>query len=120
MVFYFCINLPHFAQSLDMLDGGLSGEVDLFLSGEAANAETNGRVREVLVGTDRSQHVGWLQGGRCARAARRERNVLAGHEETLALDVRERDVHAARVAFLGVAVQRTVRQLGHDLIDESL
>ena len=109
----------HVAQLLDMLDGLARRIVDLILGGKAANAEANRRVCQVVVGTDRTQHIRRLERRRRARASRRERYVLAAHEQALALHIRERDVHAAGIAMLQVAIDHHVRQLARYLIDEA-
>ena len=52
--------------------------------------------------------------------ARGERDLLEAHEDTLALNVREAHVHAARIAALGVPIEHHVLHARHDALHEPL
>ena len=82
----------------------LADVVDLFLGVEAADAEANRRVRQLLADAERAQHVRRLERRRGARRARRHRDVLERHHQPLALDVREADVEVAGQPMLPRAV----------------
>ena len=78
------------------------------------------RVGEILVGTDGSEDVAGLEGGRRARRPGAQRDVLEGHEQGLALDVREAEVDDPGVRVIGVAVEDHVGQVCRQLIDQLL
>ena len=61
---------PHLGDNL------LHRVVNVFLGGETANAETQRRMRQVLLCTDRTQHVRRLERRRRARASGRQSNIL--------------------------------------------
>ena len=78
------------------------------------------RVGEILVGTDGSEDVAGLEGGRRARRPGAQRDVFEGHEQGLALDVREAEIDDPGVGVVGVAVEDHVRQVGREFVDELL
>mmetsp|Transcript_20258 Transcript_20258/g.71617 ORF Transcript_20258/g.71617 Transcript_20258/m.71617 type:complete len:489 (+) Transcript_20258:292-1758(+) len=87
---------------------------------EAAEAEADRRVRQLLVDADGTQDIRRLQRRRRARRAARHGDVLQRHQQALALHVRERQVHVAREPPLRVAVEHDVARLRRDAADEAL
>ena len=85
--------------------------VDLRLGGEAAEADAQAGVRQLLLDAQRAQHVGRLERGRGAGRAGRHREILDPHHQPLALDIGEADVEIAGNALLEVAVEVDLRQL---------
>ncbi|KAJ8550279.1 hypothetical protein ON010_g10790 [Phytophthora cinnamomi] len=108
----------HLAQTRDVLDAQLHGVVDLGLRRETADAEADGRVRQVLAHADGAQHVRRLERRARASAARGHGDVLERHEQTLALHVGERQVEVARVPLLQVAVEHHVLDAVRDAVVE--
>lgn len=62
-------SLPHLPQSVDALDALLHRVIDLGLGGESADAESNARVSQVVLGADGPQHVRRFERGRRAGTA---------------------------------------------------
>mmetsp|Transcript_10996 Transcript_10996/g.16409 ORF Transcript_10996/g.16409 Transcript_10996/m.16409 type:complete len:425 (+) Transcript_10996:543-1817(+) len=91
-----------------MLDAHFDGVVDLRFRGETADSKPDGRVRHFILYAERTENVRGLERGRRARRSRRDGNVLQRHEQALALDEREADVHVAREARLDGAIHRHV------------
>eukprot|EP00322_Chrysochromulina_rotalis_P023554 CAMPEP_0115840386 /NCGR_PEP_ID=MMETSP0287-20121206/6743_1 /TAXON_ID=412157 /ORGANISM="Chrysochromulina rotalis, Strain UIO044" /LENGTH=366 /DNA_ID=CAMNT_0003293993 /DNA_START=134 /DNA_END=1235 /DNA_ORIENTATION=+ len=94
----------HLAQPLDVLHAHLHRIVDLGVSRESADAEADRRVRHVLLDSEGAEDVRRLEGGRGARRARRDGDVLERHQQRLAFHVRKRDVEVSRVARIHRAI----------------
>jgi hypothetical protein len=84
---------------------GLEYVVDLGVSGETADTETDTGVCALVAVTESTEDVGWLKRGRCASRAGRQGNVLESHQERFTLDIGEGNVDAARVVLGGVSVE---------------
>lgn len=102
----------------------LEDVVNLCLSREAANTETDTAVRTLITVSEGSQYVARLQGSRCAGTARRQCNVLESHQQRLTLYVGKRNVDAAGVEGLRIAVlcsmlhgQETIQQPVGQVLD---
>jgi hypothetical protein len=72
----------------------VSYKVNLLLGGETSDSESDGRVSHVVLCSESSEDVRWLERGGGAGGSGGEGNVLHGHEHRLSLDVRERQVEA--------------------------
>ncbi|KFY09440.1 hypothetical protein V492_05495 [Pseudogymnoascus sp. VKM F-4246] len=92
------------AQERNTLLDGLEHVVDLGISREAADTETDTAVRALVAAAERAEHVAGLERGGGAGTAGGEGDVLEGHEEGFTLDVGEGDVDAAGVKVVRVAV----------------
>ena len=97
----------------------LEDVVNLSISGEATNTETNTAVGTLVAASQGTQDIAGLQRGRSAGTTRRQGNVLESHQERLTLDIGERDVHTAGVVVLGVTVQGGVLH-GEQALGEAL
>lgn len=93
-----CHTLPYCVQHI----------VNLLLGRESTDAEPDTAVRTLVAATERAEDVAGLKGGGRACATGGESDVLECHEERLALDVCEGDVHAAGVVTFAVAIQGCV------------
>lgn len=92
------------AQEVDSLLDCLENVVNLLLGGETTNTKSDTAVRTLVAVTQSTKNVAGLQGSRGAGTAGRQRNILQGHQERLALNVGKRNVDASRVEVLRVAV----------------
>jgi hypothetical protein len=111
------------AQERNTLLDSLEHVVDLSISSESANAETDTAVCALVAAAERAEHVAGLQRGGGACAAGGEGDVLQCHEEGFALYVGEGDVDAAGVEVVGVAVLGGVfhgEEAGEEAVGEFL
>mmetsp|Transcript_20823 Transcript_20823/g.28690 ORF Transcript_20823/g.28690 Transcript_20823/m.28690 type:complete len:420 (-) Transcript_20823:258-1517(-) len=106
----------HFTEPGHMLDEEGHSIVDLGLGGEAAQAEPDGGVRQLLVGADGAEDVGGLEGGGGAGRAGGHRHVLHGHQQRLPLHVAEGEVEVARVPSHRVPVEHHLGDLAQDAV----
>lgn len=94
-----------FSQEVHASLHGLQDVVDLAVGREPADTKPDTAVGTLIACTQSPEHVTRLQRRRGTRTTRRQGNVLQGHQKGLALNVRERNVHAARVVVVGVSVE---------------
>lgn len=110
------------SQEGDALLHSLQDVVNLSLGGETADTKADTAVSALVAVSKGSEDVTGLQRGRSTGTARRQRNVLEGHQEGLALNVGKRHVDAAGVEGVGrtvlggvlhgkKAVEQTVREV---------
>src|SRR2546425_8432800 len=103
------------AQLGDLALQELDRVIDLFLSREPPDGEANGAVRELIASAERAQHIRRFERRRRACRARRHRDILDRHDQTLALDEVEAYVEVVRYAPLDAPVDIDLLDLGEAL-----
>lgn len=78
--------------------------VDLLLGRKATNTESDTAVGTLIAVAQRTKNVTGLQGGRRASTAGGESDVLQGHEQRLAFNIRKGDINTSRVEVLRVTI----------------
>lgn len=94
-----------FSQEVNASLHGLQDVVDLAVGREPADTKPDTAVGTLVACAQSPENVTRLQRRRGTRTSRRQSNVLQSHQKGLALDVRKRYVHAARVVVLRVSVE---------------
>src|ERR1700722_3253938 len=90
----------HVAKVLHLADDEVGHVVDLFLSVEPPEPESDARVRQLVSASERAQDVARLEAGGGAGRAARDGDVLDRHHHRFAFDEVEGDVQVAREAVL--------------------
>lgn len=93
------VERTHFAQPRDVLPEQLQRHRDLGLGAEAADAEAQRVVVQLLADAERAQHLGRLERLAGAGGARGQSHVPQTHEQRLALHELEGLVERARLAL---------------------
>ena len=86
--------------------------IHFFLGVEAAEAEADRGVRQIVADAQRLQHVAGLERRRGAGRAARHRDVVDAHQQRFAFDVGEADVQVVRQPVLHRAVDVDLVELG--------
>src|SRR5580692_10002379 len=93
-----------FAQALDGFNDTVGYVVDLGSGVEAADAETDRTVRQVVAGAQSLQYIRWFQSRRGACRTAGNCNIVDAHQKRFAFHVGEADVQVAGKAMLHGAV----------------
>src|SRR5450756_2691272 len=99
-----------FAELQDHVDELVGDVVHLRLGVEAAKAEADGAVRDVVAEAESLEDVAGLQGGRGAGRAGADGDIVDAHQQGLAFDVDEAHVEIAGKVVIHVAVDVDVVQ----------
>lgn len=83
---------------------GLQHVIDLLLGRKATNTEPDTAVGTLVAVAQCTKNVTGLEGGRRASTAGRKSDVLQGHEQRLALNIRKGDIDTSRVEVLRVTI----------------
>ena len=89
--------LAQFAHHVDQFVGHV---IDLFFRVEAADAEADGGMRDIVAHAQRLQHVTRLERGRRAGRAARNRDIVDAHQQRFAFHIRKAHIQAVRQAVL--------------------
>src|SRR5579864_5223229 len=119
---FFChlIERREFTEAFNGFDDAVRNVVDFSFGVEAADAETNGTVRQIVAGAESLQYIRWLQRRRGASRSAGNCDVVDAHEQRFALDVGEADVQVARQAMVHRAVDVDLVQLAHDAVAQTV
>src|SRR5579872_1979100 len=119
---FFChlVQRREFAETFDSFDHAVRNVVDFGFGVEAADAETNRTVRQVVAGAESLQYIRWLQRRRGASRSAGNCDVVDAHEQRLALDVGEADVQVAGEPMVHGTVDVDLIQFAHDAVAQTI
>src|SRR5258708_6874612 len=108
------------AQTLDGFNDAVGHVIDFGSSVEAADAEADRTVRQVVAGAQSLQYIRWLKrrGGACRTAGNCD--VVNAHQQRLAFHVSKADVQVAGQAMLHGAVDVSLIQAAHDAVAQTI
>src|SRR5208283_2141818 len=109
-----------FAEALYRLDYAVGYVVDLGGGVEAADAEADRAVRQIVAGAESLQYIRWFKRRRGACRTARNCNIVDAHQQRLAFHIGKADVQVAGQAMLHGAVDVSFIEAVHDAVAQTI